>query len=99
VVALPEDALIDLAHEELATLVGVRERPSFCAVTRWPRAIPQYTLGHAARIRRAERAESELPGLFLCASYRGGVAVGDCIQSGCRIADAVSAYLDSHKAP
>ena len=99
VVALPEDALADLAHEELATLVGAQGRPSFCAVTRWSRAIPQYTLGHAARIRRAERAESQLPGLFLCASYRGGVAVGDCIQSGYRIADAVSDYLGLHKAP
>jgi len=91
-VSLSEAVLADLVHREMAALLGARAAPGFCAVTRWPRAIPQYTLGHAERIRRAERAESELPGLFLCASYRGGVAVGDCIQSGYRMAEAVARY-------
>jgi oxygen-dependent protoporphyrinogen oxidase len=93
--SLPEAALANIAREELAALLGARGAPFFCAVTRWPRAIPQYTLGHLERVRCAERAETELPGLFLCASYRGGVAVGDCIASGGRTADRVARHLDS----
>jgi oxygen-dependent protoporphyrinogen oxidase len=57
------------------------------------RAIPQYTLGHLERIGRAEQAQAALPGLFLCASYRGGVAVGDCIQSALQVAGIVETYV------
>ena len=85
--------LAAIVREELAALVGAQGAPEFCALTRWPRAIPQYTLGHLDRIRRAEQVQQALPGLFLCSSYRGGVAVGDCIKSGRDVADAVLGYL------
>jgi oxygen-dependent protoporphyrinogen oxidase len=90
-----EEQLAEIVREELADLVGARGIPVFCALTRWPRAIPQYTLGHLDRIRRAEQAQQALPGLYLCASYRGGVAVGDCINSGRDTAETVARYLDA----
>jgi len=93
IASLPVAALAGVVHEELTVLLDGHGAPLFCAVTHWPRAIPQYTLGHLERIGRAERAEMELPGLFLCAAYRGGVAVGDCIASAFRTADNVSRYL------
>ena len=88
-----DDDLATIVHEELVALVGAQGAPGFCAITRWPRAIPQYTLGHLDRIRRAEQTQRALPGLFLCSSYRGGVAVGDCIKSGRDVAQAVMGYL------
>jgi oxygen-dependent protoporphyrinogen oxidase len=91
--ARPDEDLAAIVREELAALVGARGTPVFCAITRWPQAIPQYTLGHLDRIRRAEQAQQALPGLYLCASYRGGVAVGDCMKSGRETAQAVAAYL------
>jgi oxygen-dependent protoporphyrinogen oxidase len=90
---LPEATLADLAHAEHAALLGARRSPLFQAVTRWPRAIPQYTLGHQGRVARAEAAQRALPGLFFCASWRGGVSVGDCIRNGHLQADAVAAWL------
>lgn len=89
----PEEELAKIVREELAELVGAHGRPAFRALTRWPRAIPQYTLGHLERIRCLEQAQQVLPGLHLCASYRGGVAVGDCIKSGYETAEAVMSYL------
>ena len=86
-----------LAHAEHVALLGAREEPLFQAVTRWPRAIPQYTLGHQGRVARAEAAAGALPGLFFCASWKGGVSVGDCIRNGHAEADAVSAYLASRR--
>ena len=58
-------------------------------VTRWPRAIPQYTLGHLSRVARAQVIEQALPGVHLCASWLGGVAVGDCVRNGHQAALAV----------
>jgi len=93
-----DEDLAAIVREELAALVGARGAPVFSAVTRWPRAIPQYTLGHLDRIRRAEQAQHAMPGLHLCASYRGGVAVGDCIRSGRETAKAVMNYLGVSRA-
>lgn len=80
--ALPEAAIAAIAHEENAALLGARRAPLWQAVTRWPRAIPQYERGHGARVAQAEAAEAALPGLLMCANWRGGVSLGDCIVQG-----------------
>ncbi len=90
---LAEADIAALAHAEHTALLGARDEPLFQAVTRWPRAIPQYTLGHLERVARAEAAARVLPGLFFCASWKGGVSVGDCIRNGHLEADAVAAFL------
>jgi oxygen-dependent protoporphyrinogen oxidase len=62
-------------------------------VTRWRRAIPQYTLGHLERVAAIEAAERANPGLYLCANYRGGISVGDCIKSGHAMAERIFSVL------
>ncbi len=90
---LAEDEIAALVHAEHGALLGARKAPLFQAVTRWPRAIPQYAVGHLGRVARAEAASRALPGLFFCANWKGGVAVGDCIRSGHQVADEATAYL------
>lgn len=72
--------------------------PLFAVVRKWPRAIPQYTLGHAERLARVERLEATLPGLRFCCNWRGGVSIADCIDSGMSGADRVSAWLKADTA-
>jgi protoporphyrinogen oxidase len=43
-----------------------------------------------AAVDAAERAN---PGLYLCANYRGGISVGDCIKSGHAMAERIGAAL------
>jgi protoporphyrinogen/coproporphyrinogen III oxidase len=95
--ALPEADIAALAHAEHGALLGASAKPLFQAVTRWPRAIPQYTLGHQGRVARAEAAAAALPGLRLCASWKGGVSVGDCIRNGHAEADAAITYLRAQR--
>ena len=47
-------------------------------------------LGHRERLRPVEDAEARAARTFFCASYRGGVSVGDRIQSARTAADAVT---------
>jgi len=91
--ARPEAAIAELALAEQAALLGARGAPLMQAVTRWPRAIPQYNLGHLARVQRAEAASRSWPGLFFCANCRGGVSVGDRIEQGRDEAAALLAHL------
>ena len=88
-----EAALASLVQEELESLLGVRAAPQRTWVKRWKRAIPQYTLGHLARIAAVDEAERALPGLYLCANYRGGISVADCIKSSRTVSDRVAQYL------
>lgn len=91
--AKPDAELAAIVHGELQALAGARGEPLWMNVTRWTHAIPQYNLGHRERLRPVEDAERALPGLFFCASYRGGVSVGDCIKSAHGMAETVTHHL------
>jgi oxygen-dependent protoporphyrinogen oxidase len=97
VAALDDAALASTVEQELAELLGARS-PRWSRIIRWPRAIPQYELGHRERVAAVLRAVAQLPGLHLCGSWRDGVAVGDRIVAGYAVADDVAAYL-RHSAP
>ncbi len=86
------DEIAAAVEQELAALLGAAS-PLWREVVQWPRAIPQYTLGHLGRIAALEQAEAVVPGLFFRANYRGGVSVGDCIKSADAGAAAVAAFL------
>lgn len=84
----PDDRLVDLARNELAQLSGVTAAPAVARVFRWPCSIPQYVVGHPARLERIARLAGAHPGLLLAgASYRG-VGIPDCIDSGWAAAQA-----------
>ncbi len=91
-VADDETILAKVAAEH-RTLLGARAPALWHAVTRWPRAIPQYELGHLARVAKVAEAEKAVPGLRFCANWRGGVSVGDCIANAHATADSLAAWL------
>ena len=91
--ALDDHALSATVAHELLDLLGARAQ-RWSSIVRWPRAIPQYALGHRERVRAALDATATVPGLYLCGSWRDGVAVGDRVVSGYAIADEVRGYLE-----
>lgn len=90
---LADPAIAEIVQAEHAKTLGTTARAQFVRVRRWDRAIPQYTLGHLARIAEIEAAERDFPGVFFCANYRGGVAIGDCINAADRTATSVAEFL------
>jgi oxygen-dependent protoporphyrinogen oxidase len=92
-VALNDAEMGAMVQRELADLVAAKAAPQWQEIVRWPQAIPQYDLGHLARIAHVERAEAARPGLWFCANYRGGVAVGDRITRGDTLAGEIDAWL------
>lgn len=81
IVALGSESVARVVTEELGSLLGATEAPLWQEVVHWPRAIPQYTIGHLRRLRAIEDLEARRPGLHFCASYRDGVSVGDRIKA------------------
>jgi len=52
-----------------------------------PRAIPQYNLGHNARLAALEKLRTQFPGLHFACNYLHGPAVGTCIEQAFKVAD------------
>jgi len=90
---LPEDALVDGVRRDLARILGVTGRVAVLAIDRYPTSIPQYTLGHARRVRRILAGLASAPGVFLAGSYFEGVSVGDCLEQATKTASDVEKYL------
>jgi oxygen-dependent protoporphyrinogen oxidase len=44
--------------------------------------MPQYRVGHLARVETIERALRGLPGLWLAGAAYRGVGLADCVRSG-----------------
>jgi len=51
---------------------------------------PQYTIGHLDRIAGIDEQLKALPGLHIRASWRDGIAVGDCIRNGEKLAESLA---------
>jgi oxygen-dependent protoporphyrinogen oxidase len=69
-------------RDELTTLLGLTAQPLFTRIWRHPRSMPQYHVGHEARIKRIEAAIGNYPGLALAGSAYHGVGISDCVRTG-----------------
>ncbi|HEY6270747.1 MAG TPA: protoporphyrinogen oxidase [Terriglobales bacterium] len=76
-----DEALAEIAQQELRDILGLAARPSFVRVFRWPRALPQYEIGHLERAAEVEGLLRELPGLSIIGNSLYGIGVPDCIRS------------------
>jgi oxygen-dependent protoporphyrinogen oxidase len=76
-------------HREMSSLLRLRKDPIFANVTIWPRAIPQYNLGHTARIAALESLRTRFPGLYFSGNYLNGPAIGACVELALKVADEV----------
>lgn len=75
----PTTPTADELIAEFASRMGIRALPDYVRDTLWPRAIPQYTLGHAALEAQATALEPQ--GLHVVGNWRGGIGLPDCIAN------------------
>jgi protoporphyrinogen/coproporphyrinogen III oxidase len=84
---LDDPTLIARARGELGDALGIRAEPVLVRVSRWPASMPQYRVGHLARVETIERTLEALPGLGLAGSSYRGVSIADCVRAGEAAAD------------
>lgn len=76
-----DDRIAAAVAGELRGPLGLKGEAAFRLVRRWPRAIPQYELGHGRFVERAREIERALPGLRIGGNFLAGVSVPDCIRN------------------
>jgi oxygen-dependent protoporphyrinogen oxidase len=90
-----EARLLQAMSNELRLQMGITASPMFHHIIRWPKAIPQYFVGHLDRLTRIETRLTVHPGLFLGGNAYRGVALNDCTERAEILAKAISGYLSS----
>lgn len=91
-----DDALAALALDEVREVLGAQGEPVVARVHRFQAANPGYTVGHRARVAALEAALP--PGLALAGCAYHGVGIPDCIASGHRAAERVTAEVGTIRA-
>lgn len=97
-VGLGDAELQRIVQDELGDLLGLNAPPVFASLQRWPRAIPQYTLGYDRFKAAIDAVEAAGPGLFIGGNARDGISLANCIASGERLADAAGRFLQARPA-
>jgi oxygen-dependent protoporphyrinogen oxidase len=90
---LKAEELAALVHREISPVLSVSSDPVFSNVTIWPRALPQYNLGHRDRLAAVAKSISRFPGLWLTGNYLQGPAIGSCVDLALEVAEQVRATL------
>lgn len=88
-----EPALLELACQELRETLQISATPLLSRTFFWERAMPQYNLGHPARLERIEEALGRWPALALAGNGFRGIGIPDCIHSGEMAAERVLAEI------
>jgi oxygen-dependent protoporphyrinogen oxidase len=81
--------LVRTVRDELRRYLGIAAEPVLARVDRWRRAMPQYDVGHLARMRAIDARVRALGGIALAGGAYHGIGIPDCVRSGEAAADAV----------
>ena len=79
---------------ELASLLGVVAEPVLSRIWRHPKSMPQYHIGHAARIERIETTLRQFPSIALAGNAYHGVGISDCVHTGEEAAEKLVRFLE-----
>lgn len=94
VVELADDQIVNIVLADLAKTMKITKKPEVAVVTRWPNALPQYTIGHEDRLNKAtDGLSKELPGIYMAGNSYKGIGISDCIKQGEAAVTKVLDYL------
>lgn len=98
ILQLDDEQLVSRVRAELSNVCGIKPEPSYVEVNRWPKAMPQYSLGHLDRLRQLDAALSRYGGLVLTGAGYRGVGIPDCIREGTAAAIRILQHLSDKNA-
>ncbi len=96
-VGLDDGLLAEIVRGDLRAAMGIAAEPRFVRIFRQPRGIPQYTMGHVARLETIRERLEAHPGLLACGNSYRGISVNACVDEAPRIAEAALATAARHQ--
>ena len=88
-----DDEIAAIVQDENARILQISGSPVASAVWKYPKALPQYNLGHGHVVEAIRDGERANPGLFFCGNYLEGPSFGKCVETANQTALAIQRYL------
>lgn len=85
------EALIAKTLAQLQQIFGKKLKAAEAFVTRIPKALPQYTLGHPARIAAIREHLQGLKGLHIAGNFIDGISVNDTMENAAKAVEIIQA--------
>ena len=82
----PQDAPEQVAHAQLAAILGIRGAPLWSRVFHWQRGLPRYRAHHAEQVAAVRKRLRRLPPIAIAGAGYDGAGVSPCVASGKRAA-------------
>ncbi|MFJ7407453.1 MULTISPECIES: protoporphyrinogen oxidase [unclassified Lysinibacillus] len=90
IVALSDSEIEKTVLQDLKNTIGIEGEPVTTVVSRWKNAMPQYTVGHEAKIDRVKKELYEhFPTVKLAGSSFEGISIPECVEQGCKVANEI----------
>ena len=77
-----DESVVTISRQELQRILGLTAAPVHQTISRWPRSMAQYTVGHIGRVREIRERVAKLPGLHLAGNAYEGIGIPDCVRTG-----------------
>jgi protoporphyrinogen/coproporphyrinogen III oxidase len=77
-----DESLVEIARDELRAILKLKAAPACHTISRWPRSMAQYTVGHASRVKEIRERAGQVPGLYLAGNAYDGIGIPDCVRTG-----------------
>lgn len=82
VLAKGDAAIADIVRSELRRILNLHSEPLAGRISRWPRAMAQYEIGHSERLSRIRSFVEPAHGLALAGNAYSGIGIPDCVRLG-----------------
>ena len=90
--------IVESVCQELQGIVGITTPPTYTEVHRWIRGMPQYVIGHQARLASIKELMSPWAKLHISGAGLYGIGIPDCIREGSRVAENLTqSFLQNSK--
>lgn len=80
IVSWKDGKLLAAVQGDMEEILRITDAPLITRIYRWHKSMPQYTLGHEARLSRVEQGLAKHPGLFVTGSAYRGIGISDCVH-------------------
>lgn len=88
-----DEELVAAARRGLEQTMGLKAEPILTRISRWPRAMVTYRVGHLERMDEVEQMLQASPGLYLAGAAYRGVGLPDCTREGLQAAEKAARHL------
>ena len=92
-VKFSDDEVVKRVRRDLKDVMGIACEPSFIRIFRHPQAIPQYTAGHAEKLKALAERLARHPGLILTGNSYRGIGLNDCVAAAQRASSEALAIM------